>query len=174
MRRDPEGAYEKLVARGADALGEVLFPVNDLAAPNWKESDVVGRLLSYTDELPLRMRRLVRLQYAAMQVFGGLLALRPWPFGRLAVKTRHAAFVRMRNSPVLALRLLSDALKASLQMMYFSDPAVQKVMGAFKPETRPDDPFQIEVREGVLEAHLEADRARGNAGAAPSAEVVSS
>ena len=47
-------------------------------------------------------------------------------------------------------RLLADAVKAQLCMMYLSHPAVQAHIGAFKTCAHPNDPLNLPVREGVL------------------------
>jgi len=127
--------FERFLQRhaeaGLSAAAEALFPVNDLGAPDYRTTDVVARMLSYLRLLPARQRRLILSLFALLELGAPLLLLRPGRFSRLPVGTREQAIRRFRASRFLPLRVIGDAVKASMTMMYMSHPAALAHVGEF-------------------------------------------
>jgi hypothetical protein len=116
---------------GLSATAEALFPVNDLGAPDYRTTDVVARMLSYLRLVPARQRRLLLSLFALVELGAPLLLLRPGRFSRLPVGVREQAIRRFRASSLLPIRIVGDALKASMTMMYMSHPAALAHVGVF-------------------------------------------
>jgi hypothetical protein len=117
---------------GLSATAEALFPVNDLGAPDYRTTDIVARMLSYLRLLPARQRRLLLYLFAFVELGAPLLLLRPGRFSRLPVARREEAIRRFRASSLLPVRVVGDALKAAMTMMYMSHPAALEHVGAFR------------------------------------------
>lgn len=129
-----------------------MFPGDDDGAPDWRQTQMVERTMSYIASLPTRMRRLVMLMYVAIELLAPVLFVGFGRFSRISAARRDRAMQRWRRSPLPHHRLLADALKAQLCMMYLSHPAVQAYIGAFKPCPHPNDPLNLPVREGMFSA----------------------
>ncbi len=140
------------VADGIAGASEAMFPVNDLGAPDWRQTQMVERTLDYLSEVPPRMRRLVYLMYVAIELLAPLLFVGFGRFSRIGIERRARALQRWRHSALPHHRMLSDALKAQLCMMYLSHPAVQAHIGAFKSCARVADPLGLPVRTDVFSA----------------------
>ncbi|HVW24394.1 MAG TPA: hypothetical protein VHC69_03450 [Polyangiaceae bacterium] len=117
---------------GLSAAAEALFPVNDLGAPDYRTTDVVARTLDYLRLLPSRQRTLLVCLFAFVELGAPLLLLRPARFSRLPVARREHAIRSFRASPLLPLRVVGDAIKACMTMMYMSHPAALAHVGAFR------------------------------------------
>jgi hypothetical protein len=146
------GFWMRRVEACIRACTEVMFPVNDEGAPDWKSTDIVARTIDYLYELPPPTRRLVMTMFVAIE-FGatGLLAgIGLFSWQSLGLRTR--AIHRWRGHWFLPYAMLADALKAQLCMMYLSHPAVQHYIGAWKTCERPNDPLGLPVRTGVYSA----------------------
>jgi hypothetical protein len=115
---------------GLSATAEALFPVNDVGAPDYRTTDVVARMLSYLRLLPSRQRRLLLSLFAFVELGAPLLLLRLGRFSRLPVGRREQAIRRFRASSFLPMRVIGDALKASMTMIYMSHPAALDHVGA--------------------------------------------
>jgi len=142
--------WTRRVADGIGGVSEVMFPGGDDGAPDWRETQMVERTMEYLGMLPTRMRRLVMLMYVAIELCAPLLFVGLGRFSRISFDRRDRAMQRWRRSPLPHHRLLADALKAQLCMMYLSHPAVQAHIGAFKTYAAPNDPLNLPVRHGVL------------------------
>jgi hypothetical protein len=126
-----ERFLQRYAEAGLSAAAEALFPVNDLGAPDYRTTDVVARMRSYLLLLPARQRRLLLSLFAFVELGAPLLLLRPGRFSRLPVGTREQAIRRFRASSFLPMRVIGDALKASMTMIYMSHPAALAHVGAF-------------------------------------------
>lgn len=139
------GPLERAFADGLHASCEALYPSTDSDAPDWEDTDLVRRTASYVDGLPPDQRRLLKLLFIGVELLSLLLApLRRFSRRPLAVRTR--AIARWRASGILPLRLLGDALKSAVQMVYLSHPAVVRYAGEYKVWAHPADTFEIDVR----------------------------
>ncbi len=132
------------------AVSEALFPENELGAPDFRDTEMVGRTLEYIEELPPPQRRLLTLLFVFVELFAGLLLFAPRRFSKLRPARRAWAVRRWRRSNLFALRMLGDALKAAATMMYLSHPRVIAYLGAYKTCENPADPLPFPVRPRAL------------------------
>jgi hypothetical protein len=137
------GIFGHSAAAGIGAIAEAMFPENDLGAPDWRVTEMVSRTLRYIGELPPAQSRLVRLLFVFVELAAPLLLLRPHRFSRISVEYRTLAIRRWRASHFLPFRLLGDAIKATMTMMYMSHPSVSAYIGEHKACARPHDPLSI-------------------------------
>lgn len=139
-----------------DAIGatsEVMFPQNDFGAPDWQQTQMVERTLDYLEELPFKMRRLVTLMFVAIELGAPFLLVGFGRFSRIPAARRMKALTSWRKSDFFLFRMLMDALKAQLCMMYLSHPDVQRHIKVFKTCERPNDPLKLPIRSGFLAAN---------------------
>jgi hypothetical protein len=146
-----ERFLERHAKAGLSATAEALFPVNDLGAPDYRTTDIVERTLSYLSLLPARQRTLLVCLFAFVELGAPLLLLRPGRFSRLPVARREQAIRSFRASSLLPVRVVGDALKACMTMMYMSHPAALAHVGAYAASPRPLDRLQVPVRADALE-----------------------
>ncbi len=137
------GVFTQSAVAGLAAIAEAMFPENELGAPDWKATDMVPRTLRYIDELPPAQGRLVRFLFVFVELAAPLLLLRPRRFSRVSPEQRTRAIRRWRASRFLPLRLLGDAIKATMTMMYMSHPSVSSYIGEHKACAHPHDPLSI-------------------------------
>ena len=136
-RRD--GFWRRRTRQGLSAAAEAMFPPNDLGAPDWQEAEVVGRTLRYVEALPPLQGRLVLALFLFVELAAPLLTPGLRRFSRLPRERRTAAIRRWRASRLQLLRLLGDAVKASMTMVYLSHPRVSAFIGEYKTCARPAD-----------------------------------
>ncbi|HVU02146.1 MAG TPA: hypothetical protein VHE30_10350 [Polyangiaceae bacterium] len=137
--------------RGLEATAEALFPGNDYGAPDHRDTELVARTLTYLDALPGPQRRLIQSLFALVELGAPLLGLGASRFSSLSAPAREAGIRRLRRSRFLPYRLVGDALKATLTLLYMSHPKALAHIGAYSVCERPADPFRIPVRAGALE-----------------------
>ena len=114
---------------GLTAVAEAFFPPNAYGAPDWREAEVVPRTLAYLDELPPMPRRLIIAMFTAVELTAPVMVGCRSRFSRLPVERRTEAIREMRASTLAPRRLLADALKATMTMMYVSHPKVMAYIG---------------------------------------------
>lgn len=124
---------DRIVVAGVAAAAEAMFPINDFGAPNFRDTDIVPRTLDYLAALPNTQRRLIKLLFAFVELAAPILCGGFGRFSRMSVPRREAAVRGFRSSRFQLLRLLGDALKATLTMMYMSHPLALAYVGE-KPE----------------------------------------
>jgi len=125
-----EGFLERHAIAGLAASAEALFPSNDYGAPDYRDTDLVARTIDYWRLLPRRQARLVLLLFAVVELAAPLFVTRWRRFSRLPVERREEAVRTLRASRWLAVRILGDALKATLTLLYMSHPAALRYVGA--------------------------------------------
>lgn len=140
------------VADGIGATSEVMFPGNEAGAPDWRETDMVARTIDYLDELNPRMRRLILILFIFFEFGSPILLAGVRRFSKLSPERRLRTLLRWRTSKFYPFKILIDALKAQLSMMYMSHQRVQDYMKVFKTCERPGDTLTFEIREGVFSA----------------------
>ena len=136
--------------KGITATAEALFPENDYGAPDYRTTDLVGRLLGYLDELPVKQRRLLLSLFVFIELAAAVLIPGFRRFSRHSVPERERAVRHFRQSRFLVLRVIGDALKATMTLMYMSHPTVLAYVGAHSVCSRPEDPLQIRHAPGAL------------------------
>jgi hypothetical protein len=146
------GLIRRVAARGIGGAAEAMFPVNDIGAPDWRDTRMVERMLEHLDELPLRPRRLLLFLFVFVEVAAPLLVPGLRFYSRASVARRTAAIRRWRASGIYPIRLLGDGLKMTLTMIYFSHPAVARYTGEYKTCANPYDMHPVEIRPDALEA----------------------
>jgi hypothetical protein len=91
--------------------------------------------------LPPAQGRLVLALFLFVELAAPLIV--PVPslrrFSRLSLERRTAALRRWRSGRWAPLRLVGDALKAALSMVYLSHPLVSAFLGEYKTCARPAD-----------------------------------
>jgi hypothetical protein len=148
--------FERHALRGLSAAAEALFPENGYGAPDHETTELVPRMLSYLRELPAPQRRLLLALFALVELGAPFLIFGFCRFSRLSVARRETAVRAWRQSRLLPLRLLGDALKATTTMIYMSHPAALAFVGAYAACARPLDSLQVPVRSdalGAIRAH---------------------
>jgi len=134
-----DGFWRRRTLDGVAAVAEAMFPPNDLGAPDWKAAEVVPRTLLYAEALPPQQGRLVLALFLLVELAAPLLVPDLRRFSRLSRERRTAALRRWRSSRWAPLRLVGDALKAALSMVYLSHPLVSAFLGEYKTCARPAD-----------------------------------
>jgi hypothetical protein len=117
---------------GIGAAAEALFPANDYGAPDFRDTELVPRMLDYLSLLPERQRRLLVLLFAVVEIAAPLLVPGFRRFSSLSVERRERAVRGWRTSGITPLRILGDALKATLTIQYMSHPAALRYVGALR------------------------------------------
>jgi hypothetical protein len=137
---DPRpGFWRRRTLDGLTAVAEAMFPPNDLGAPTWQEAEVVPRTLLYTEALPPTQGRLVLALYLFVELAAPLLVPGFHRFSRLPLARRTLAIRGWRRSRFQLFRLLGDAIKAAMTMVYLSHPKVSAFIGEYKTCARPAD-----------------------------------
>jgi hypothetical protein len=111
------------------AVAEAMFPANPHGAPDWREAEVVQRTLDYLDELPPMPRRLFLALFTATELTAPVMVGCRCRFSHLSVEQRVEAIRMLRASRFTPRRLLGDALKATMTMMYVAHPKVLEHLG---------------------------------------------
>ena len=143
--------WSRLARPGLRAAAEAMFPPNDLDLPDWRGARLVERTVAYWAELPAHQRRLLVLLYTAIHVLPPLLLCAPLPFGWLSPERRAAVVRRWRGSRIYPVRLLGDAIKATLTMIYMTHPQVLAAMGVTTACAHPNDPLTLGVHPSPFE-----------------------
>jgi hypothetical protein len=121
---------ERCAITGLQASAEALFPANDYGVPDYRDTDLVARAVLYWRSLPTRQRRLIILLFTTIELCAPLLIFGFRRFSRLSLPCREQAVRRFRRSRALPLRILGDALKATLTFLYMAHPAALDYIGA--------------------------------------------
>jgi hypothetical protein len=145
------GFFMRRANDGIAAVAEAMFPPNDFGAPDWRDTEMVKRTLEYADELPPAQGRLIRLLFIFVELAAPLLLLGFSRFSRVKLERRTKAIRRWRRSSLLLFRLLGDALKACMTMMYMSHPKVSAYIGEYKTCARPGDKAMLAHKPDALE-----------------------
>lgn len=120
---------ERFIVAGLAAAAEAMFPANDFGAPDFRDTEIVARTLEYLAALPSTQRRLIRLLFVFVELAAPILCGGFSRFSRMSIARREAAVRGFRTSRFQLLRLLGDALKATLTMMYMSHPLALAYVG---------------------------------------------
>jgi hypothetical protein len=111
------------------AAGEALFPKNDLGAPDYETTELGLRTEAYVALLPPPQQRLIWLLFIVLELIAPALTFRLGRYSRLPQSAREEVVRTFRRSRFYPLRLIGDAVKAVLTMMYMSHPSVTRYMG---------------------------------------------
>jgi hypothetical protein len=144
------GFFERSMLSGLSGTAEALFPENDYGAPDHRTTDLVPRTLEYLAELPVSQRRLLTTLFVLVELAAPFLIVGFRRFSRLSSDRRVNSVRAWRRSRVLPLRLLGDALKATMTLVYMSHPLALAYVGAFAASPRPLDRLQVPVRADAL------------------------
>jgi hypothetical protein len=144
------GFLMRRVADAVEAASEVMFPVNDFGAPDWKTTQMVERTLDYLSELPPQTRQLLMFMFLAIEFASPFLLVGPGRFSRQSFGRRERAMERWRTSWFAPYRMIADALKAQLCMMFLSHRAVQMHMRVWNSCDRPGDVMQLPYRPNAF------------------------
>ncbi len=153
--------------RGLAAAAEASFPPSGTGAPDWRGAAVVERARVWLGELPPTQRLLILLLFTAIELGAPVLAPGLRTFSRRPPAARAAALLRWSRTAFYPVRLLGEASKAVLGMMYFSHPAVLAHIGMYSPCERPADPLAVEVRADALRASAARAAARAREAVTP-------
>ena len=117
-----EGFFMRRAVDAIEASSEALFPANAIGAPDYQATDMVRRTVEYLTLLPRPQRRLLLMLFIVVEFGTPVLTLGFRRFSRLPVERRELVVRNWRRSRFLSLRLLGDALKATMTMLYMSHP----------------------------------------------------
>ncbi len=145
-----DGFWLRRATDGIRATAQVLFPANDLGAPDWLATDMVGRTRLWLSELPPESRRLVTLLFIATELLAPLMVPSLGRFSRTPPERRLRALRRWRGTWFIPVRFFGTALEATMKMIYLSHPAAMGYIGAYKTVDHPHDPLQLEIRPDAL------------------------
>ena len=146
-----KGFWQRRIDDGVQSASEALFPENSLGAPDWKQAQMVPRMLGHIDQLPISARKLVNLLFLFVELATPLLSLRFRRFSRLRPELRRSLVRRWSASSFYWLRVIGDSLKASMSMIYLSHPDVLQHMGWKKACHNPGDTLQPEIVPPLIE-----------------------
>ena len=142
---------ERCVREGLDAVGEVVFPANDVGAPGWREVGAVEHGIAWMRELPPEPRRLLAALFVLVELAGPLLLTgSPRRLSRLPPERRLRLVERLRASKRYPLRVIGDSLKSVATIAWLSDRRALAWLGVFKACEHPEDPFALDERLGAL------------------------
>jgi len=139
------GFWQRRIDDGVQSAAEALFPENTLGVPDWKQTQMVPRMLGHMEILSISARRLVVLLFLFVELATPLLSLRFRRFSRLRPSFRRSLVRRWSASSFYWLRVVGDSLKASMSMIYLSHPDVLQHMGWKKVCHNPQDTLQPEI-----------------------------
>lgn len=132
--------------RAIDAACEALFPKNDLGAPDFESTEMSKRLEGLIACYAPPQQRLMWLLFIFLELFAPMLLLKPSRFSRMSIEARTELIRRYRASSIYPIRLLGDAVKGVLTMIYMSHPSVLRFIG----DTRADGEHPlVQLRRGV-------------------------
>ena len=135
-RLDP-GIFPQLVADGVAAAAEVICPDNELGAPTWYETDIIERTLAYLESLPPQNGLMLKAMFFFAELSPTILSAQRSRLSRLDPDIRLDYLRSLRHSPFYYLRILGDAVKAVMTMMYLSHPDALAYVGHFKACQKP-------------------------------------
>ena len=118
-------AFSDAVAASAEAL----FPEGDPDLPGARGTDLAARTTDYVLGLPPSQRPLVALLFVAVEWLTIVLAPFGGRFSRRPAADRLAIVEGWRLSWIYPVRLMGDALRATLCMAYASHPDVLRAIG---------------------------------------------
>lgn len=138
-------SFERAYLRGLQASAEALFPLND-STPDHAGTELVRRSSEYVGALPPAQRKLLKLLFVVVELCAPVFSPGLRRFSRRSEETRRRNVRSWQESWCYPLRLLGDALKATLQMIYLSHPSVVAHIGEYKVCEVPGDSFIVPVR----------------------------
>lgn len=110
------------------ATSEALFPaVGDV--PGFRETELAPRTIAYVRALPNPHRWLLPILFVAVEWLTPVLAPLGGRLSRRTPERRLAIVERWRASRIVPVRLLGDALRATLCMIHFSHPRMVAWIG---------------------------------------------
>lgn len=115
--------------RAIKSASEALFPKNDLGAPDFETTELAPRIEGYIAQLPPPQQRLIWLLFIFYELGAPLLAWKLSRFSRLSVEQRLEVVQRFRRSTVYPIRMMGDALKGVMTMIYMAHPLVDAYLG---------------------------------------------
>jgi len=121
-----------------------------MGAPDFEETDIPARMRLYMEEVPEQYRRLLTLLFVFIEWCPPFVAFYPRRFSKLSLKSRQTLVRRWRGSLFYPLRIIGDAVKGVMTMMYLSHPAALKSIGMFTVSGRDWDPVTVEHRPDAL------------------------
>ncbi len=142
----------EIVRAGIGAVAEAVFPKNPRGIPDFETAEMVTRTLEYMEELPPAQRRLYVFFFAFIELAAPLLVPCFSRFSNLAANRRTEAIRGWRRSALLPFRLIGDAAKATMTMMYMSHDSVMVYLQAYKTCGRTSPELEIEHRPQAREA----------------------
>lgn len=148
----PDSFWMRRTADGIRGTSEVMFPVNDIGAPDWRSTQMVERTVDYIYALPPQMRALLMVMFVAIELGSPFMLSGFGRFSTLSPTRRLKVLQGWRRSWIPLFKLLADALKAQLCMMYLSHKDVQRHIGAWKTCDRPGDVLGLPTKQNVFSA----------------------
>lgn len=145
-----QGFWARRAFDGLKAAAEALFPENTIGAPDFRETKLFERSIEYFGVLPPKQRRLMFLLFVFVEIGVPSLSFRPRRFSKLSKERRLHLVRALRASRLYPFRLLGDAVKGVLTMMYMSHPRVIEHIGMFSACEHPKDALAYEVRSDAL------------------------
>lgn len=146
------GLFDNAFRDGVRGTAEALFPINTVGAPDYESTNLVQRTQDYVRGLPPTQRPLVALMFIGIELGAPFIAGGLRRFSRQSPERRVLAVHRWRTSWLFPLRMLGDAVKATLGMIYLSHPTLLRHIGEYKPFANPGDAFDVDIRSPDGEA----------------------
>ncbi len=120
--------FDRTWRRGMVASAEALFPEWP-GGIDFRQADVIARTEAYVLGLPPTQSPLVQLMFLALEILTPVLSPIGPRFSRRPVQVRLRMIEHWREGWFLPTRLLGDAVRATMVMVYFSHPTVMAVFG---------------------------------------------
>ncbi len=143
----------RIADKGLASLAEACFPECDSEAPDFKQTEMVARTHEYLALLPKEQQRLLTALFVLVELGSPVLTKTGRRFSKLPVAQRTAAINAWRASTFSGHRMVGDAVKGLMTMMYMSHPDVMQHVGEFRVCEHPDDGTGIRTRADELEHH---------------------
>jgi hypothetical protein len=126
---------------------EIIYPKNNFGAPDWETVEITNRCADYLMQLPFKQRKRIYLVFLVFEYVFPLLFLKYKRFTKLSATNRQKIFNSLHNSKLYIFRLLFDAVKGILSMIYFSSPEVLLYIRYYKKCFNPDDSFEVRIKD---------------------------
>lgn len=139
--------FDRLYRDGLAAAAEALYPHDPGGAPDAAMVDLPGLVHANVLLLPPSQGFLLKLLFVAVELLTPFLS--PWParFSRRSASERLRIVRAWRASRLYPVRLLGNAVRATLQMSYLAHPAVLRAIGEYKTVPYAHDAFDVDIRQ---------------------------
>ena len=136
--------------RGIEASAEACMPEVGEPVPGWRQTDIPGRTVAYLDLLPQSQRRQLMALFVFFELSPILFCWGFRPLSRHRPERRLRYIQSWRHSRWTLRKLIGDALKAVLTMIYLSHPKALAFVGHSKACAHESDKLRVAYKAEAL------------------------